>query len=442
MIKEFEGKVAVITGAGSGIGLSMALAFAKKGMKIVLAEIDERRLKRASRKLDKIGTEVLALKIDVSDPKQVESLANEAYKRFGSVNILCNNAGIGGRGPLHLLELGDWNMTLGTDLFGVIYSIKYFTGRMYESGEPCHIVNVASIAGHLVSGGNGPYSASKFAVVSISENLAQDCFNTNVGVSVLCPGFINTNIAENSQALRENRTDLYQFSEANEADQIYLRNFIKFIKLGMDPDIVAKMVIHAIENDIFYIMTHHEYNKFLQARLERINEDALKTKEAFPEPAREKKENIYEYNSDTLSFSIFYPDRLVQLLPIPNTSQVFHASKEFFQDVEVYVSEIEPSIRLEDTTKILSDILKNIGNEIKIILDKQITLEDGTISNETEIEYLRFGVLKIKSHHVSVIKDNKWIRISSSAHPYYFSDDLIKITNSLKFAVPIAKIPR
>lgn len=439
MIKEFEGKVAVVTGAGSGIGLSMALAFAKKGMKIVLAEIDERRLKRATRRLNKVGVEVLALKIDVSDPKQVESLADEAYKHFGRVNILCNNAGVGGSGPLHLLELGDWNMTLGTNLFGVIYGIKYFLGRMYESGEPCHIVNTASIAGHLSSGENGPYAASKFAVVSISENLAQECFNTNVGVSVLCPGFINTNIFETTIALRENRTDLFQLDEINEVDQIYLANFLKIIKLGMDPDIVAKMVIHAIENDISYIMTHHEWNKFMQARLERINEDALKTKEAFPEPEREKKENIYEYKSDTLSFSISYPDRLVQLLPIPNTNQVFHATEEFRQDVEVHVSDIEPSMRLEDTSKMLSDILKTIAKEIKIISESSRTLEDGTISNEIEIEFLT-GTAKIKSHHISVIKDDKLIRVSSYAHPYYFSDDLIEVTRSLKLAAPVAEI--
>jgi hypothetical protein len=208
----------------------------------------------------------------------------------------------------------------------------------------------------------------------------------------------------------------------------------------MDPDIVAKMVIHAIENDIFYIMTHHEWNKFMQARLERINEDALKTKEAFPEPEREKKENIYEYKSDTLSFSISYPDRLVQLIPVPNTNQVFHATKEFRQDVEVYVSEIEPSMQLEDSTKNISDVLKTIGDEIKIISDKQRALEDGTISREIEIEYLRFGSIKIMSHYVSVIKDNKWIVVSSSAHPYYFSDDLIEVIRSLKLAAPIAEI--
>ena len=207
----------------------------------------------------------------------------------------------------------------------------------------------------------------------------------------------------------------------------------------MNPDIVAKMVIHAIENDILYIMTHHEWNKLMQDRLDRIKEDALKIKEAFPEPEREKKENIYEYKSDTLSFSISYPDHLVQLLPIPNTNQVFHATKEFRQTVEVHVSDIEPSIRLEDTSKMLSDVFKTIGKEIKIISVKQRTLEDGTISNETEIEFLT-GTAKVKSHHISVIKDNKWIRVSSYAPPYYFSDDLIKVTHSLKFAAPVAEI--
>ncbi|MHA2006422.1 MAG: SDR family NAD(P)-dependent oxidoreductase [Promethearchaeota archaeon] len=440
MIKEFEGKVAVVTGAGSGIGLSMALAFATKSMKVVLADIDERRLKRATRRLNKIGAEILSLKIDVSDPKQVENLANEAYNHFGRVNVLCNNAGIGGSGPLHLLELGDWDMTLETNLYGVIYGIKYFTKRMHESGESCHIVNTASVAGHLSTGENGPYAASKFAVVSISENLAQECFNTNVGVSVLCPGFINTNIAENTLALRANRTDLFELSDASEAAQIDLANFLSLIKLGMDPDIVAKMVIHAIENDIFYVMTHLEWDKYMQARLDRIKEDALKTRDAFPVAVREKKEIKYEYKTDTLSFSISYPDRLTTFLPSPNTSQVFIATEEMRQTIEVHVSEIEASTQLKDTTKIIADNLRSIGNEINIISSKQITLDDGTISCEAVIEYQRFGYTKMKSHHVSVIKDNKWVRISSSAHPYYFNDDLVKVTHSLNFSLPVAEI--
>ncbi|MFW9821422.1 MAG: SDR family NAD(P)-dependent oxidoreductase [Candidatus Thorarchaeota archaeon] len=442
MIKNFEGKVAVITGAGSGIGFSMAKAFAEKGMKIVLAEIDEKRLKRAERRLNKTGADILALKIDVSDPKQVERLAEESFKRFGNVNILCNNAGIGGSGPLHLLEIGDWDNTLGTNLFGVIYGIKYFTSRMLASGEPCHIINTASLAGHLATGENGPYSASKFAVVSISENLAQELFNTNVGVSVLCPGFINTNIAENSIALREGRTDLYELNDMDDASQIYLANFIKIIKLGMHPDIVAKMVIHAIENDIFFIMTHHEWMNLIKARFDRINEDSSKTRKAFPVPEREIVEKKYEYNSDVLSFSISYPNYFVDLLPTPNTSQVFLAAQEFRQTLEIYVSDIDNSVKPENIAEFIANNLKLIGTDIKIISDKEMTLEDGTPSHEIEIEYTRLGTIKMKSHHVSVIKDNKMIRVSTSTHPYYFNDDHINITRSLKFTAPIAEIPQ
>ena len=331
MIKNFEGKVAVVTGGGSGIGLSLAHAFAKRGMKIVIADINKRSLNKASRSLNKIGAEVLSLVIDVSDPKQVEDLANAAYERFGKVNILCNNAGVGSGGPAHLLEIGNWSWTIGTNLFGVIYGIKSFLKRMLEIKEPCHIVNTASVAGHL-AGEGGPYSASKFAVVSISEMLAQHCFNTNVGASVLCPGLVNTKILENSFLLSANLTDFYRpSSEEAEANQPFLENFAKLLGLGMDPDIVAEMVIYAIQNDVFYIMTHPQYINLIKARFDRIKNDALKISEKFPAPVRVIKENSYEYNSESLVFSISYPDYLVQINPAPNTSQVFAASKEFLK---------------------------------------------------------------------------------------------------------------
>jgi NAD(P)-dependent dehydrogenase (short-subunit alcohol dehydrogenase family) len=439
MIKDFNGKVAVITGGGSGIGLGMALAFAKRGMKIVLADINGKALKRATRKINKIGAEVLCLTIDVSNPKQIKRLAHEAYKRFGSVNLLCNNAGVGGSGPADLLELGDWNFTLGTNLFGVIHGIKCFLKRMFDSNEPCHIINTASVAGHLANVDNGPYAASKFAVVAISEYLAQQCFNTNVRVSVLCPGFINTKIIENTMALKEAIPVHYQTPEDDQEIQTFIANYTKVLKSGMDPEIVGEMVVHAVENDIFYIMTHQKYNNYMKARFDRINEDTLKIKEKFYEPKEEIKEKVYEYSSESITFSISYPDYLLELLPIPNTTLVFLATEEFSKDLHVHLSEIDVNMRLEDTSKKIVTILEELGNEITIISDKRITLEDGTDAFETEIEFKRLGVIKLKSHHISVIVDNKWIRVSVYAHSSFFSEEFKNIGRSLKLVVPLAE---
>ncbi|MFW9972033.1 MAG: SDR family NAD(P)-dependent oxidoreductase, partial [Candidatus Odinarchaeota archaeon] len=171
MIKNFKGKVVVITGGASGIGRGLAFSFAKRGMKVVLADIDEENLVMVAKELEEeFGTEVMTQITDVSDPEQVAHLAEVSYERFGSVNILCNNAGVGGGGPVRHLTQENWNWTLGVNLFGVIYGIQHFLNRMLESKKPCHIVNTSSMA-RLVSG-EQPYSASKFAVIAISESLA------------------------------------------------------------------------------------------------------------------------------------------------------------------------------------------------------------------------------------------------------------------------------
>ncbi|MFX0075388.1 MAG: SDR family NAD(P)-dependent oxidoreductase [Candidatus Hermodarchaeota archaeon] len=440
MIKDFKGKVAVITGAGSGIGLAMALAFAKRGMKIFIADINEKALKRAARKINKIGAEVSFLSVDVSNPKQMENLANKAFERFGSVNILCNNAGVGGSGPAELLGLGDWNWTLGINLFGVIHGIKFFLKRMLDKKEPCHIVNTASVAGHLATYDNGPYAASKFAVVAISEYLRQQYFNTNIGVSVLCPGFIKTKIIENSIAMEESIPDHYQMPLDDEETQTLFANFTKVLKLGMDPAIVAEMVIYAIENDIFYVMTHHQFNEYIKARFERINEDALKIKEKFYKPRGVIEERIFQYNSDSLAFSISYPDYLIELLPLPNTTQVFLATENYYKDLQVHVTEIDSNIHLEDIGKYLVTILKEVGNEISILSEKLITLEDGTNACETEIEFNSLGHVKVLSHHISVLKDNTIIRVSVYTPVGLFTEDLRRIGRSIKIVVPLAEV--
>ncbi|MFX1409489.1 MAG: SDR family NAD(P)-dependent oxidoreductase [Promethearchaeota archaeon] len=434
MIKEFEGKVAVITGGGSGIGRSMAHTFANRGMKIVIADIDENALNKVTQQLKEMGTAVLSLVVDVSDHKQVAKLADDTYKHFGVCNILCNNAGtVGGEGPAHLLELGDWDWTLGVNLFGVIYGIKFFLKRMLDSKEPCHIVNTASIAG-LIAGG-GPYTASKFAVVAISEMLALQCFNTNVSVSVLCPGFVSTNIFENTIAQRETRTDVYHLPPAMEdAMKPYIEDTIQVMNSGLSPDLVAEMVIKAIEQDILFIITHPQYMNYVKRRVERINNDSLKLLKEFPPKEREIQIKTYNYDKEHISFSISYPDYLIEINPpLISRKQVFAATDGSFQDLEVHVSRIPKNMRLEDATEGIADILKNFGNNIKIVSNKQIKLKDGTSANEGEIYYKYRGYREITSHHVSTFKENKWIRISIYAGIFENNEDLKKIVHSLEF---------
>ena len=171
MIKDFEGKVAVITGGASGIGLGLATAFAKRGMKLVLADINKEALDKVSKEFSDKNVEVMTIIADVSDPEQVAHLADASYERFGHVNILCNNAGIGTGGPIRFLTQENWDLILGVNLFGVIYGIQSFLNRMLNSKESCHIINTSSLAG-LISGDTGPYAASKSAVIALSEILA------------------------------------------------------------------------------------------------------------------------------------------------------------------------------------------------------------------------------------------------------------------------------
>ena len=236
MIKDFGGKTAVITGAASGIGRGLAYGFAKQGMNIVLADIDKENLVKVAKELEEIGIEVMTQLTDVSDPEQVAQLADASYKRFGTVNILCNNAGVGGAGSISLVTLENWKWILGVNVFGVIHGIQYFLNRMLTSNEPCHIVNTSSMAG-LLSGDNSSYPTSKFAVVAISESLAFDCFNTNVGVSVVCPGRVNTNIIKNTHTFRQNRPGVWlPPAEMIKQSEIGRENMNRILAGAMTPE--------------------------------------------------------------------------------------------------------------------------------------------------------------------------------------------------------------
>jgi NAD(P)-dependent dehydrogenase (short-subunit alcohol dehydrogenase family) len=435
MITDFGGKVAVITGAASGIGRGLAYGFAKRGMKIVLADIDKENLEKVAKELEELGTEVMTQITDVSDPAQMAQLADASYERFGSVNILCNNAGVGGAGRISLITIETWNWTLGVNLFGVIYGIQYFLNRMLASNEPCHIVNTSSMAG-LLSGDNSPYPVSKFAVVAISESLALDCFNTNVGVSVVCPGRVNTNIINNTRMLRETRPGAWQPpAEMIKESEIGKENMNKILARAMTPEKLAEIVVKAIENDIFYVLTHPEYIPLVKSRFERIYEDTLKLHEGI-EAKSEKKSKIFK--NDTPVFSIAYPESFIELKPnpmnYPVNKPVLVANRDPGIDLLIFVSQSSTYNRpLDETAQEIAKRIEEIAREINISSNKPINLRDGTPAYESVIEYKYLGIFKVKSIHLSVIKYEHRIVISIYANANYYNESLRDILYSLEF---------
>lgn len=435
MIKDFEGKVAVITGAASGIGRGLAYGFAKIGMKIVLADIDKENLENVAKELEEIGNEVMTQVTDVSDPEQVAQLADASYERFGAVNILCNNAGVGGAGSISLITLENWNWILGVNLFGVIHGIQYFLNRMLTSNEPCHIVNISSMAG-LLSGDNSPYPTSKFAVVAISESLAFDCFNTNVGVSVVCPGRVNTNIIKNTHTFRQNRPGVWlPPAEMIEQSEIGRENMNRILAGAMAPKTLAEIVIKAIKNDIFYVLTHPEYIPLVKSRFDRINEDTLKLHEGFKAKS-DKKLTIFK--NDSPVFSIAYPETFIELKPnpmnFPKDKPVLVATKE--PGIDLLITVIKSSIHnrpLNETVQEIAGRHKDTAKDLNIISNEPITLKDGTPAYESVIEYKYLGIFKVKTIHLSVIKDEHRIIVSVYANANYYSENLRDILYSLKF---------
>jgi len=429
MIKDFEGKVAVITGGASGIGRGLAHAFAKRGMKIVLADINKKDLDKVTQEIKEIGVEVISVLTDVSDHELVAHLADISYERFGNVNILCNNAGIGLGGRINLLTLEDWNFVLSVNLFGVIYGIRYFLNRMLKSNEPCHIVNTSSMAG-LIPGDAGPYSASKYAVVSISEKLEQESFKTNVGVSVVCPGYVNTKILENAEKLSQNRKGLFQPTpEMIKLAGPFLENFATILKSGMDPETMAEQVIKAIENDIFYVVTHPEFIPMVKARFERIYNDTLRLHEEIDKKSESK---IKIFTNKDPAFSLTYPSNFIELKPNPILKQVFVANK-LGRDLIITIKKISPKRHLEDVTKKILTQLERTGKDVSLISNKPTALRDGTPAYESIIEFKSIGKTKVKSIHISAFKNEKWIRVSLFAVDYYFNEDYKKIVHSLEF---------
>ena len=270
-IKELRGKVAVITGAASGLGLAMAERFGAEGMRLLLADIDDERLHAAGQRLDAAGVEVQTLRTDVSKESQIAALADFAYDRFGAVHLLCNNAGVAVVGTSWERSTADWAWAIGVNLWSVVHGVRSFVPRMLDQGVEGHIVNTASMAGLVAPPFMGPYNASKFAVVAITESLRAELemSGSPVGTSVLCPGWVNTRIHESDR----NRPDALrnpverEMTPENEGIRTMMQTMIA---TGMHPDEVAGRVVDAIRTNDLYVLTHPEMAEGIRGRMQRI----------------------------------------------------------------------------------------------------------------------------------------------------------------------------
>lgn len=269
-MKIFKDRVAVVTGAASGIGRGMAKIFIEAGMKIVLADVDEVKLQNTVKTFQESGAEVLSAHTDVSKPEQVEKLADKTMDAFGAVHVLCNNAGVG-YGGRHSWEIPfeSWSWVLGVNLMGVIYGIHYFMPIMLKQ-EEAHIVNTSSLAGLLSNVINIPYGVSKHGVVALTESLHRELeiLGANVKVSVLCPGPVNTDILDSSE--RNRPVDIPAPPELSKEEAVFREAYRTWIERGLDPNLVGKQVLEAIKEDRLYVITSNDFDGYIEQRMKNI----------------------------------------------------------------------------------------------------------------------------------------------------------------------------
>ncbi len=271
-MKDFANKVAVVTGAASGIGRGIAEHCASEGMKVVLADIEEPALTEAATALRTRGATVLAVQTDVARPSDIDALARKTLDAFGAVHVLVNNAGVGAGGSAWESTLADWQWVIAVNLWGVIYGTRTFVPIMLGQNVEAHVVNVASVAGLLPMHLSAPYQVTKHAVVALSENTyyALKRLNAKVRVSVLCPGWVRTRVMDsqrNRPADLQNPAELEKLTPEMEAG---LQSYREQCEAGLAPAVVAQMVFDGIRAERFYIVTTTDFDPLIQARMESI----------------------------------------------------------------------------------------------------------------------------------------------------------------------------
>jgi NAD(P)-dependent dehydrogenase (short-subunit alcohol dehydrogenase family) len=269
-MQALEGKVAVVTGAASGIGLGMTEAFASRGMKVVMADVEQAALEREADRLTRANFEVDAQLVDVSSYDSVARLADAAEARFGQVHVLCNNAGVsaGGPRPIWAQSPKDWDWVMGVNFWGVVNGQRAFLPRMLAHGEEGHVVNTSSILG-LTTGPGSIYGVSKHAVARLTEGLFYDlkAAEAKIGVTLLCPGMIATNIITSAR----NRPDeLAEGGDDPARSAVVAAMDARFKADGMAPREVGEKVVQAILDNQFYLLTHPDNMEAAKRRFDAI----------------------------------------------------------------------------------------------------------------------------------------------------------------------------
>ncbi|MGY4480392.1 SDR family NAD(P)-dependent oxidoreductase [Bradyrhizobium sp. USDA 3364] len=270
-MKELAGKTAFVTGAASGIGLGIATAFAQAGAKVMLCDIEDAALSSALEQLRRTNVDVEGVKADVSVKAELVAAAEATTARYGKVHILVNNAGVGGGGPYGTWTEASWNWAMGVNLMATVWGIEIFGPLIEQHGEGGHIVSTASIAG-LISGASNAYNVSKYGVVALSEGLRQELAPRGIGVSVLCPGYIRTQIIDSRRNLPKRfEGELGALPTSGPlAEQINLIR--QRISQGIDPMYVGELVREGVENDWPYIFTDLEFEPVVEARFAAIRQ--------------------------------------------------------------------------------------------------------------------------------------------------------------------------
>jgi NAD(P)-dependent dehydrogenase (short-subunit alcohol dehydrogenase family) len=266
-MRDFSGKTAFVTGGASGIGLALCRAFGRRGMNVAIADVEAEACATALETLRREGVHAIATPCDVSERDSLAEAAAKTFAEFGKVHILCNNAGVSRAGAIETIAASDWDWVIGVNLKGLVHGLQIFLPHIKAHGEQGHIVNTASMNGVAGAPLAGPYSATKFAAVGISEVLAAELKGSPIGVSVLCPSWVKTRMLDNGRNRPVRFGGPIQL-DSDGANAERNRRYANALEDGLDPAEVAELVIAAIEARRLYVFTHADRRADVERRFE------------------------------------------------------------------------------------------------------------------------------------------------------------------------------